>query len=96
MNLLDVSVDFDVNVDGLYMVQRQEVTDDLLATLRSERIASSTIRAKDYHKVADIPTGVVEVWLRQGRPFYEAPAREVLRWLRNDGLDAFIATNKRI
>lgn len=84
------------NVDGLHLNFRQEIPDDFLADLQSERLASATVRAGEFHKVATVPTVCYELWIRQGHDPYRWSAKELLSRLRSDGLDAFIATNKSI
>jgi hypothetical protein len=96
MNLLDPTLDFKENTDGLLTIKRQEITDDLLDFIRDERHATASMRTRDYHLAASVPTHLVDLWLGQGIPFYEMTAREVVGKLRRDGLEAFIATSKRV
>jgi hypothetical protein len=48
--------------------------------------------------VAEIPTGVVEVWKSQGFDINDRniKARDIVKPPRAEGLDAFITTNKRV
>lgn len=96
LQLHNSRTEFRSETDGLLMVHRQEIDAGLMDHLLDERIASATVRSKDYHRVAAIPTQIVDIWVRQGRPFWAASAKEIVGWLQKDGLDAFIGTNKRI
>jgi hypothetical protein len=47
-------------------------------------------------RVASIPTVVVEQWLREGFNIWEATGPEIVKRLRDQNLDGFMATEKRI
>lgn len=96
MNLIDSQVSFGQNVDGLYMVREQVITDEFLDELRSERLASSSVRAAEYHRAASVPTQVADIWMHQGFNIYEQSARAIVERLRKEGLEAFITTSKRV
>lgn len=94
LSLLDNEPTFGTNADGVFIRRDQEVTDDLLSHIADERHAASYMRSQDYRLAASVPTGVVEVWLAQGRPVYSASCKDVVKWLRADGLDAFVASKR--
>lgn len=73
----------------------QIITDAFLDGLKEDRMASKA-RAGDFHKVASIPVVVVEKWLREGFDIYRESASAILKKLRDEDLQAFIATEKRI
>jgi hypothetical protein len=50
----------------------------------------------EFHRVASIPTVVVEKWLREGFNIWEASGPEIVKRLKAENLDAFMATEKRI
>jgi hypothetical protein len=83
-------------VDGLYLKHDQTITDDFLDDLSSERLAKAAVRSGELNRVASVPTAVIELWLRQGVPFYQLTAREVVAKLQADGLSAFVSTPKRV
>ena len=47
-------------------------------------------------RVASIPTGVIEQWTREGFNIYEESGKAIIKRLREQSLDAFITTDKRI
>lgn len=93
--ILDVSWDMDDHDDGLLVTKKQEISDQFLQDLADARLASKD-RAGEYHHVASIPVVVVEKWLREGFDIWRETPQAILKKLRNENLEAFIATNKRI
>lgn len=94
--LLDNNPTFLDSPDGVLIRHDQVITDDFLETLKSERLAKATMRSREFNRVASVPTSVVELWLRQGRDFWNATPHEVVGWLIQDGLEAFVTTPKRV
>ncbi len=83
--------------DGrLVVIREQEITADFLDTLHSERMAKAHMRSSEMEHVASVPTSLVDLWLCQGIPFYQLTPREIVRRLKDDGLDAFITTDKAV
>lgn len=74
----------------------QEIPQDFLDDLADNRTASSNSRAGEEILVASVPMAVVELWLRQGFDVFREPHKAILKRLREQNLDAFIATNKAI
>jgi hypothetical protein len=72
---------------------QQHIPDDLLQSLHSERLAKMHVRAGELNHVASVPEAVFDIWIRQGRDPYNASARDIVAWLRKDGLDAFVTAN---
>lgn len=96
VNLIDAHTDFGCSVGENYLKYSQVIPQDFLDSLKSERLASAAVRAGEMHRVASVPTQVVEVWRRQGLDIHKMTAREIIRKLQKDGLEAFITTNKAI
>lgn len=82
--------------DELAIKRSQEIPDEFLSSLREEKLDSTRAPAGDWHKVASIPVALYEQWKAQGFDVHKMPARETLKRLRAEQLDAFITTNKRI
>lgn len=80
---------FDLNGD-MFHHKVQTIPDDFLDDLKSERLAKAHFSGREFNRVASIPVFVVEIWKHQGRDFENASAREIVGWLRKDGLDAFV------
>lgn len=96
--LIDAEVEFldGDNGNPLVIKRYQEITQGFLDGVADYRQNTKHTPAGDYHRVASIPTAVVEQWLREGFDIYKASAKEILARLRKDDLHAFIATEKRI
>lgn len=94
-NLLDPNVSFDENDNGLLIRKDQIITDEFLDGLKADREASRG-RAGEYHKVASIPTAVVEKWLREGFDIWRETPQAIVKKLHEENLTAFLATEKRI
>lgn len=94
--LLDSSVALQNSVGDRFLTYDQEIPDDFLKDLRDQRIDSVGRREGDYMAVATVPVAVYALWMRQGHDPYRWSAKELLKKLRADGLDAFIQTNKSL
>lgn len=84
------------NADGLYIKHEQAISSDFLDSLKSERYAKAAVRSGEMERVASVPVFVWELWERQGRDPKNATPREIVRWLSDASLDAFITTSKRV
>lgn len=96
MNLLVAQHRVGTSVGEGFIQFNQEVPDDFLESLKSERLASAAIRANEHHRIASVPVAVYDLWFRQGHDPYKWTARELLLKLNQDGLDSFITTRKAI
>lgn len=96
VNLIGINTEYKHEVDGLIQKQTQEIPPEFLNDLEEFRYESTKQREGEFMRVASIPTSVVTEWKREGFNAYEAPHREILRRLRNRGLEHFIATEKRV
>jgi hypothetical protein len=83
--------------DDIVVEHSQEITDEFLDRVKAERDASSA-PSKDYHKVASIPTAVVEKWMREGFNIFDEniTASEIVKRLSAEDFGAFLTTTKRI
>lgn len=78
------------------LVAKQEIPQSFLDGLKSERMASTDLAAQDYHRVASVPVALYDIWIRQGHDPYRWTAKQLVKKLKEDGLDAFLTTNKRV
>lgn len=92
--LLDLTPALDADADNLLVRKEQEITDEFLANLRDQRLESANARMGENVRIATIPVIVIEKWLREGFDVNKASAREVIRKLKADGLEGFLATTK--
>jgi hypothetical protein len=96
--LLEVEPTFMDGPDGLIIRTDQTITDQFLQGVADKRNASGSAPTGWLHEVAEIPTGVVEVWKAQGFDINDRniKARDIVSRLRREGLDDFISTTKRV
>ena len=57
---------------------------------------ANNFKEKDYMTVASVPVSVHEKWLREGFDMLKEPAFKILARLRQEDLDAFITTKKKV
>lgn len=95
--LIESQVEFlDGDSEAPLVIKRfQDIPQDYLDALAEDRKAS-TAKAADFHKAASIPAAVHEMWLRQGYDCTKEPVKKTLAKLKAEGLDYFIATEKRL
>lgn len=92
--LIDSDYRFDENSEGLVLERFQAIPDQFLSGLRDERARNRNTAAGEMHRVASIPVAVVDKWKSEGRDFDNAKVSEILKWLREENLDAFICSDK--
>lgn len=95
--LIESQVEFlDGDTETPLVIKRfQDIPQDYLDALAEDRKAS-TAKAADFHKACSIPAAVHEMWLRQGYDCTKEPVRKTIAKLKAEGLDYFIATEKRL
>jgi len=74
----------------------QSVPQAFLDDLKDARNESSGRRMGEFMRIASIPTLVVEKWRREGFDVWEASGAEIVKRLKAENLDAFLATDKQI
>lgn len=94
--LLENDATFGQNADGLFVKREQVIPQAFLDDLHSERMAKQHMRHGELNRVASVPTAVFELWIRQGRDPWHATAHEVVSWLEQDNLHAFITTPNKV
>lgn len=95
-DLIDADTTFRSTPDGLMLKHSQLVTQDLLDELHNERLAKAAVRTANFHRVASIPTVIVDLWERQGFRLDEHTPHEVVARLKAHDLDAFVATSRAV
>jgi hypothetical protein len=94
-NLIDKLVSFDTAPGGeLIIKHEQDIPDEFISDIRKERMDSLHTPAGEFHRVARIPTAVVDKWYAEGFDIHREPVTEILKRLRKEQLDGFIASNK--
>jgi hypothetical protein len=94
--LLDSVEDVYEDVGGLFIKRQQFIPNQFMEDIRKEREDSISTPAGDFHRVARIPTAVIDKWYREGFDYMRAPVREILRKLALEQQEQFITTKKRI
>ena len=98
INLIDAEpLPFKTGPDGELLIKKQQhITDWQLEQARDMRHYEG--REGEFMSVAEVPTIVVEMWKRQGFDMMDrnVTARDIVKRLRAEGLEAFITTRKKV
>tara|TARA_B110000208_G_scaffold3348_1_gene4457 strand:- start:1009 stop:1317 length:309 start_codon:yes stop_codon:yes gene_type:complete len=76
--------------------QTQHIPQSFLDNIRSQREDSLGTNAGDYMSVARVPVLVHEKWLREGFDMMKEPAYAIVARLKQESLDAFLTTQKKV
>lgn len=76
--------------------QTQHIPQSFLDTLKRQRDSSLDFKEKEYMTVASVPVSVHEKWLREGFDMLKEPAFKIVARLKQENLDAFITTKKKV
>lgn len=99
LDLIDVETNLIGNRDGsLGLVKSQEISSNFLADLADDRFNSSHGRMGEFHKVASIPTFIVEKWMREGFNIYDKniTLKDIVRKLNSDDMKNLMATSRNV
>jgi len=90
--------EFEYNADGLVLKKSQDIPQTLLDSIKEQRNSSKDHKEGEFMKVASIPAVIAEKWMREGFNILDpnVNGKEILKRLRAENLDAFIATEKSI
>lgn len=91
----DAAWAIDENVDGLVIKKQQYIPDEFL-TRNADARFNSKARAGEYHHFASIPVVVVEKWLKEGFDVYKESAKDIIKRLKQENLEAFLTSNKSL
>lgn len=95
---IDKLVDFeeDHGENRLLIKHSQDIPDEWIADLKRAKIDADHAPIGEFLHVATIPTIWIERWMKEGFDINRASAREIVKKLKQDQLDAFITTNKQV
>jgi len=96
LGLQQSSHDFIFEHGGLTQKHSQNITQTFLDDLKDARNESNKQRAGEMHRIASIPTVIVERWMREGFDLWKASGPEIVRKLHAEDLGLLMATEKRI
>jgi hypothetical protein len=97
--LINPDITFENDSDNALVIKnQQQIPQSFLDRLKTSRDATEGNRMGDFHRVASIPTVVVEKWMREGFNIWDknVKASEIVTKLKAEHLDAFLTTTKRI
>ena len=83
--------------EDVSIIQKQQyIPQDFLKSLERQRDDSVHLQERDYMSVASIPVAVHEQWLKEGFDLMKEPAHKIVARLRQQNLDAFVTTKKKV
>lgn len=96
--LHDINEDFIQDGSSVTRKATQVIPDAHIQDLRDQKWSTHGLsRMGDQHRVASIPVAVHELWLkRDGFDLFKEPHKKVIAKLKQENLDDFITTKKRI
>lgn len=74
----------------------QNISQKFLDDLKDARNESTSRPMGEFHRVASIPTVIVEKWMREGFNLWEATGKEIVSRLQKENLDMFMATERKV
>ena len=98
-NLINPEIEFQNDSDNALVIKnQQQIPQSFLDRLKSDRDNTQGNPMGDFHRIASIPTVVVEKWMREGFNIWDknVKASEIVAKLKAEHLDAFLTTTKRI
>ena len=98
-SLVGIDTTYADNADGVHRKHQQHIPDSFLSNLADMRHNSSQTREGEFMKVASIPTVVVEKWMREGFDILgdrNIKPADIVKKLKAEGLEDFLATSKRV
>lgn len=97
--LINPHITFEDDSDNALVVKKEQaIPQSFLDRLKTARDESSNNKMGDYHRVASIPTVVVEKWMREGFDIYDknVTAKDIVARLKLEHLDYFLTTTKSV
>jgi hypothetical protein len=94
--LIEKTVDFKENCDGLLIKHEQHIPDWFLDSLREERNVSASQRMGDFCRVASVPEVLVDKWRAEGFDIFRESASAIVARLKAEDNTKFLTTDKRV
>ena len=97
-NIINVNTDFITSVGEDARKHSQDIPNWHLDNLKEQRLNSTSKKEGEFMKVASIPAVVAEKWLKEGFNILDpnVNGREIVRRLKAENLDGFLAIDKEI
>ena len=98
IDLVGVNNDFSEEADSLVRTDSQHISQTCLDGLKDKRNESSHQLEGDFQHVASIPVIFVEKWKKEGFDIMDGsiPFKEIVKKLKAENLDGFMATEKSV
>ena len=96
--VIGIDTDYGCDVDGVFRKHTQQINQSFLDNVAEQRNRSREQREREFMSVAQIPTIVIEQWMRDGFDIFsgEHSAAEIVKRLKRENLDAFLTTEKSV
>ena len=96
--LIGAEEEYGCDVDGVFRKHTQQISNQFLNSIKEQRNSSKNKREGEFMSVAQIPTIVVEQWMREGFDIFsgEHSAAEIVKRLKRENLEAFLTTEKSV
>ena len=96
--LIGAEEEYGCDVDGVFRKHTQQISNQFLNSIKEQRNSSKSKREGEFMSVAQIPTIVVEKWMREGFDIFsgEHSAAEIVKRLKRENLEAFLTTEKSV
>ena len=96
--LIGIDTMYGADADGVFRKHTQNIDQKLIDSLARQRHETAGKREGEFMHVASIPTIIVEKWMREGFNVMsgEHSAAEIVKRLKQENLEAFLATEKRV
>ncbi len=96
--LIGAEEEYGCDVDGVFRKHTQQISNQFLNSIKEQRNSSKSKREGEFMSVAQIPTIVVEQWMREGFDIFsgEHTAAEIVKRLKRENLEAFLTTEKSV
>lgn len=98
IDLVGVENDFSEEAGNLVRTDSQQISQGFLDDLKDKRNHSTNQLEGDFQHVASIPVIFVEKWKKEGFDIMDGsvPFKEIIKKLKAENLDGFMATEKNI
>ena len=98
IDLVGVNNDFSEEADSLVRTDSQHISQSFLDDLKDKRNESTNQVEGEFQHVASIPVIFVEKWKKEGFDIMDGsiPLKEIVKKLKAENLDGFMATEKSV
>lgn len=94
--LVDVNARLGETFDGLHIEHHQEIPISFTDFLAEKRRELAKQRSGELLHVASVPAVFAVKWMNEGLDVYRAPLKEIIRKIKQEGLEDFLATEKAV